>query len=237
MSGPTSTQIAAWAVHGLTASGVIFGAMALLAIAHGDPRMALGLLMVAFVIDGIDGPLARRVNVQQVLPRVDGSVLDLIVDYITYVFVPVAFLYRFEMLPHEIVFWGAALILLSSLYLFSNRDMKSKDQFFVGFPAVWNLVVFYLFILGTPALVNMGVVVLMSVLTFLPIKAVHPLRVTTLRPITYVLTAVWLVESFVILWAWPAPMAQLIGLWVLTGFYFVAISAWRTLWGEILERD
>ncbi|TNE41010.1 MAG: phosphatidylcholine/phosphatidylserine synthase [Alphaproteobacteria bacterium] len=234
MERPRTGRIAAWAVHGLTASGVLFGAMALLAVTQGNARFALILLMIGLVIDGLDGPLARRVKVSEVLPNFDGSTLDLIVDYINYVFVPAAFLYRFEMLPPGFVFFGGALILLSSLYLFCNRNLKSRDLFFVGFPAIWNLIVLYMFILGLPPLINAVLVGLFSFLTFTPIKAVHPLRVEMLRPVTMALTFAWLVESFVLLWAWPADVPVLIALWVVTGFYFVGVSAWRTLVGETI---
>lgn len=222
----------AWAVHLLTASGILLGALALLAISGGNGRAALLLLVAAFVVDGIDGPLARRVRVSDVLPDIDGETLDLVVDYVTYVFVPVAFIYRFELLPNGLVALGCALVLLSSLFLFSNRNMKSGDMFFVGFPSIWNLVILYMYVLKSSVVVNALIVFVFAGLTFVPIKTVHPMRVQMFRPLTIAVSGVWLLLTVSLLWLDPDRSPLLEWIWVGAGFYFVVVSGLRTFWGS-----
>jgi len=182
----------AWGVHVLTASGVVVGLLALLAVVAEAPRVALGWLMVALVIDGLDGPLARVLGVKEHAPRVDGNVLDLVVDYIPYVVVPALFVYQFGLLPSPLLVPGAAAILLTSLYCFARADMKAVDSYFVGFPATWNLVVFTMFLLETPRWLNVVLVVVLGALTFTSVKVVHPVRVREWRWVTLPVTVAWL---------------------------------------------
>jgi phosphatidylcholine synthase len=212
-------QGAAWAVHALTASGAVLGLMSLLAVVRGDARGALLWLGFAFVVDGLDGPFARMVRVRDVLPRVDGAMLDLIVDYLTYVLVPALFIYWFELLPPGWGLPGAGFILLTSLYCFTNVNLKTEDNYFVGFPAIWNVVVLYFWLLDTPDVFNLVVVTAFGVLTFVPAKFVHPLRVRDWRDITYAATAVWALASFVLVYfegAWSR--------WFLVPF--LGVSVW-----------
>jgi phosphatidylcholine synthase len=182
----------AWGVHLLTASGVVVGLLALLATVAGRPREALAWLVVALVIDGLDGPLARVLGTGTHAPKVDGMILDLVVDYIPYVVVPAVFMVQFHLLPAPVAVPGAAVVMFTSLYCFARADMKARDQYFVGFPATWNLVVFVLYLLGTPTWFNAGVVVVLGVLTFTDVKFVHPVRVSELRWVTLPLTVAWL---------------------------------------------
>ena len=223
--------IIAWGVHGLTASGVLVAALALLAISRGNATVALAWLLLAVVIDGVDGPLARKFSVSEVLPSIDGALLDLIIDYLTYVFVPVAFLYRFAMLPVGWEVGACALILISSLYLFCNRNMKAHDLYFVGFPSVWNGVVIYAFVLGTSPMLNLIVVVILSVLTFVPIKVVHPFRVRTNRALSASLAMVWMVLTAWIFAVFPDQPLSLEIAWVAAAAYFLGVSIWRTVCG------
>ena len=125
-------RLEAWGVHLLTASGAVVAGLALIAISESNAKLALLWLLLALVIDGIDGPIARKVSVTSVLPEIDGALLDLVVDYLTYVFVPAAFIYQFGLLPEAWTLVALAMIMLSSLYLFSNRNMKSQDLYFIG---------------------------------------------------------------------------------------------------------
>jgi phosphatidylcholine synthase len=182
----------AWGVHLLTASGVVVGLLALVATMEGRPRQALAWLVVALVIDGLDGPLARILGTRTHAPKVDGMILDLVVDYIPYVVVPALFMVKFGMLPAPVAVLGAAAVMFTSLYCFARADMKARDQYFVGFPATWNLVVFVLYLLGTPAWFNVVAVVVLGALTFTTIKFVHPVRVRELRAVTLPVTVLWL---------------------------------------------
>ena len=126
----------AWSVHAVTASGVILGMLALLALIEGRAESCLLWLGLALLVDGLDGTLARKYDVKVVLPHFDGSTLDLVIDYLTYVFIPAIFVYRFIPLPEYTLLLSVGVILLSSLFCFCNVNMKSKDNYFVGFPAL-----------------------------------------------------------------------------------------------------
>jgi phosphatidylcholine synthase len=136
---------AAWLVHLFTASGVVLAFLALRAVDQGEWRLALLWLLAALAVDGVDGTLARMARVKEHAPRIDGEAFDLIVDYLNYVFVPVLFIVEAGLVPPGAELPLAAAILLSSLYVFVRRDMKTQDNYFRGFPALWNVVALYLF--------------------------------------------------------------------------------------------
>ncbi|MBS0469642.1 MAG: phosphatidylcholine/phosphatidylserine synthase [Proteobacteria bacterium] len=211
VSAYRSKPAVSWAIHLLTASGAVLAFFAFLAVEQGQFRLALLWLAAALVVDGVDGPLARWAGVKDRLPSIDGTILDLVVDYLTYVFVPAVLLYRAGLLPPGWAEAGAAAILLSSLYTFARTDMKTEDNFFRGFPAVWNVVVFYLFLLRPDATVSAAVVALFAVLTFAPIHFIHPVRVTSYRPWLSVLMPVWAASCLALLWpGWPVPWLGII---------------------------
>lgn len=228
---PALARAAGWGVHILTASGVVIGLLALLAVIEGDARAAILWLGLAMLVDGVDGPLARRVRVREVLPRIDGGTLDNVVDYFTYCVVPALFLYRFELLPGPLAVAGVAYILATSLYTFANLDLKTADNYFVGFPAVWNVVAFYMFILDTPPAANLAVTFVLGLLTFAPIVCIHPLRVRLWRPTTIGATAGWALASLWLAVAYPARPTWVLALWLAASFYLGAISLWRTVKG------
>jgi phosphatidylcholine synthase len=148
-------------------------------------------LGVALVVDGIDGPLARRFSVATVLPRWSGDTLDLVIDFLTYVFVPAYAIANAGLLPEFLaILAGIAIVATSAIY-FADRKMKTADNHFRGFPALWNAVAFYLFLLHLPpALSSLGIAVLIA-LTFAPFHVVHPFRVVRLRWLTLWLLGVW----------------------------------------------
>jgi phosphatidylcholine synthase len=190
----------AWLTHLLTASGAVLAFFAFLAVESGDYPRALLWLAAALVVDGIDGPLARWAGVKERTPGIDGATLDLVVDYLTYVFVPAVLIYRAGLLPQAWAMAGVAAILLSSLYTFARTDMKTTDNFFRGFPAVWNVVAFYLFVLQPGRMAGAIVVAVFAALTFAPIHFIHPVRVTSYRPWLSMLMPVWAVSSLALLW-------------------------------------
>lgn len=175
LSAPSA--IAAWLVHIFTASGVVFALLAMLAIEQQRWTLALLWLAVSGAIDGVDGSLARWARVEERLPRIDGNALDLVVDYLTYVFVPALFIWRAGLVPADLAPWLTGAILLSSLYVFARTDMKTDDGYFRGFPALWSVVAFYLFVLQPGAVTGAIVVAVLVGLTFAPIHFVHPFRV------------------------------------------------------------
>ena len=193
-------KVKAASVHVLTALGAVCAIFAIQEAISLNNERAFLWLGIAFFIDGIDGFFARRFDVKTVLPHVSGEVIDLCVDYVTYVFVPTLMLLRAGQLQGT---WGlllAGVICITSLYHFSDQGSKSDDFCFVGFPAVWNIVAFYIFALAPPPWVNSTVILVCAVLTFVPLKWVHPLRVKDLRGVTMTATVLWAVAAAAILW-------------------------------------
>jgi phosphatidylcholine synthase len=142
-------------------------------------------------VDAIDGTLARAARVKEVLPWIDGSRLDDVVDYFTYVLVPVFFLLHMRLLPAGLQLPLAALVTVASAYGFSQTAAKTADHFFTGFPSYWNVVAFYLYGLGWPPAVNAAVVAAFAVGVFLPLRYVYPSRTPTLRALTVTLGIAW----------------------------------------------
>lgn len=157
-------------------------------------------LAAAFVIDGIDGTFARAANVKERLPRFSGEQLDLVVDYVTYVFVPALALLQAGILPGWQGLALAALILMSSLFHFADTGSKTEDHCFVGFPAIWNIVAFYLFAFAPPPWASAAIVLILALLTFVPMRWLHPLRVERLRAVTLAMMGAWFVAAGVALW-------------------------------------
>ena len=168
--------MAAWAVHLFSALGVVAALLAVVAVERQQPREALLWLFAALAIDGVDGTLARLARVGERLPRIDGEALDLVIDYLTYVFIPVLFIWRGEYLPEALALPLCAAVLISALYVFARRDMKAADGYFRGFPALWNVVAFYFFVLGPGPTVGAVVVAALILMTFAPLHVVHPFR-------------------------------------------------------------
>ena len=182
---------AAALVHLFTALGAVCGLLAMNAVIGGAWEAAFAWLGVAVLIDGVDGTLARRARVEQRLPRFSGKRLDLIIDYVTYVFVPALALVQAGFLSGV---WGlalAGLILVSALLHVCDTESKAPDHSFVGFPAVWNLVAFYVFAFALTPAATAAVVLACVALTFVPLKWAHPMRTPRLRPVTIAATAIW----------------------------------------------
>lgn len=217
---------AAVAVHVLTASGAVLALLATLAVWSGDYQRMFLWLGVAFIVDGIDGPFARAVGVKERLPRFSGEVLDLVIDYLTYVFVPVLALLAADRMPAAIELPLAAAILLSSLFHFSDSDSKAGDLAFVGFPAVWNIVAFYVFALDLSPVAATALIAAAIALTFVPLHWVHPMRVVALRPVTLAATAIWAIAAFSAVWhGFPASVPAQVAL-IAIALYGMGLSLW-----------
>ena len=227
-------KIAAWAVHGFTGSGAVLGLLAIISIINDDAVGAFLWLGLALLIDGIDGTLARKIDVSRQTPNIDGTILDSVVDYLNYVIVPSLMIYWFQMVPlwFELVLPSA--IILTSLYTFANLRMKTEDYYFRGFPAVWNIVVLYFFILGSNEYINIAVIVICIILTFTPIKFVHPLRVEGLRNLTIFFTIVWSATTLKLVITPTSKIfmidsAIIFILWIITSVYFAIICFGRSI--------
>ena len=225
----------AWAVHAFTASGAVLGFLAVIAVLEGDRLAAFLWLGLALFVDGIDGTLARRARVREVTPQVDGATLDNVIDYFNYVAVPALMIYWFGMVPEGWAIIASAAIMGVSTYTFANAGMKTTDYYFVGFPAVWSLVVLYFHVLQSGPWTNLAVIALCAALTFAPVKCVHPFRVRDWRRITIPVTVLWAATSLRLVLVDPeesrireaSPLV--FWLWVGASVYFAALSAWRSL--------
>jgi phosphatidylcholine synthase len=182
---------AAWAVHLLTASSAPAGLLAIFATIHGEVQAAFLWMGYTIAIDAIDGTLARAVRVKEVLPFVDGAKLDDVVDYFTYVIVPAFFIVHTRLLPEAAAVPVACLVVVASGYGFAQTAAKTPDHFFTGFPSYWNLVAFYLYVLGWPPALNAAVLVVFAILVFVPLRYAYPSRMTELRTPTILLGVAW----------------------------------------------
>src|SRR5215469_1704047 len=172
------------AVHVFTASGGALGFLSLLSASGGHWEETFAWLGAALIVDGADGPLARRFQVTKILPRFSGEDLDKVIDYLTYVAVPAFIVARAPLVPESLRLALGITIMTVSLYHFADKQSKTADGYFVGFPALWNIAVFYGFVLGMPPLLSAALLAVCAVLTFVPLRWVHPLRVRRLRPLT-----------------------------------------------------
>jgi phosphatidylcholine synthase len=193
------------AAHAFTALGSVVALLAMLCVFDGAWERMFGWLGLAFFIDGIDGTFARMARVTERLPRFSGERLDLVVDYLTYVFIPVLALLRAGYLPGALGMALAFAILLTSLFHFADMESKAEDNSFIGFPAIWNIVAFYIFAFGVPFWLAAGIIIAGIAMTFVPWRWVHPLRVVALRPLTLAMTVLWsLAAGWTIAQGFPA---------------------------------
>ena len=224
-----SERLGAAAVHLLTTTGAAFALLALIAAAHGDWQRMFIWLGVALIVDAIDGPLARYVGVTRVLPRFSGERLDQMVDFLTYIAVPAFALSQADLLPEPFRLSAGIAIMLSSLFHMADQDSKTKDGYFVGFPAIWNVVCLYLFAFMPRPTFALAVVAFFVVMTFVPILCVHPLRVVGLRGLTVAVTCLWSVAAIgAVANPFPSPLWVKV-LLLATGAYLTAVGVVRLL--------
>ncbi len=222
-------RVAGYAVHIFTSLGAVCALLALLAMLDHRFEAGFAWLFAALVIDAVDGTIARAVKVEATLPRFSVERLDLVIDFVTYVFVPVVALLKAGFLVGYPGLAVAALILLSSLFHFADTDSKSDDNCFVGFPAVWNLVAFCFFAWGFPSWAATAVAIVLCLLPFVPMHWIHPMRVRRLFAVNVAAALLGLVGAIWVLWsgfpATPVPAAML----ALSAAYFVLLAfAWRS---------
>ncbi len=183
----------AWLVHIFTTSGIIAGMLALVAVIEGRAVGAIGWLIVGTLIDTVDGPLARYWGAVEAVPQIDGHLLDAVVDFVGCVAVPLAFLWRFELLPFGLALPVVSVAFATSALWFARTDMMTEDNWFKGFPTAWNLVVPTMFIINGAPLLNAAIIMVLALLQLTDVKFVHPGRVVELRPVTLAVTAGWVI--------------------------------------------
>jgi phosphatidylcholine synthase len=225
----TRSLILAWFVHLYTASGAVVGFFTVLCLEQANFKDAFLLMALAVFIDASDGALARAARVKELIPWFDGDMLDAIVDYFNYVIVPCLFLLRADLLPPADARWLAALPLFASAYGFCQKDAKTADYFFLGFPSYWNIVVFYLYVLKTPLWINAFLIIALSILVFVPIKYIYPSRSPRFRASVNLLGGLWGIAVLWTIFKLPEPPRILLFASLLFPAYYTALSLWLEL--------
>ena len=216
-------RITALSVHLFTASGAVFAMLSMLAAANHQWSLMFLWLVVAFAVDGIDGPLARRFDVKTYAPRFDGVLLDLIIDYLTYVFIPAFALFQSGLLPGWTGWVTIIVITFASAMYFCDGNMKTNDKSFHGFPGCWNMVALVMFAIQPNFWIILTVVIVLAIAMFLPLKFVHPVRTNRWRFISLPITLLWI--AFAGWSAWVDFSANPVILWGLTGTSLYLIIA------------
>ncbi|HEX6973153.1 MAG TPA: hypothetical protein VF147_02065 [Vicinamibacterales bacterium] len=199
-------------MHFYTATGAVAAFVGVLAVLHGRYRDAFLLMIAATVVDATDGLLARAANVKALTPDFDGARLDDIVDYLTFVFLPMLVVYQSGLVNGTLGLATVSLVLLASAYGFAKTDAKTDDHYFTGFPSYWNIVALYLYAAQLPSAVNVAILLFLFVMVFVRIGYVYPTRTPVLRGLTSALGLVWAVMVLAITWQLPVvSRALLIG--------------------------
>jgi len=227
-------------LHAFTASGAIAGLLSLSAVMNGHIRAGLIWLIVCQLIDGFDGPLARRLDITTHAPQINGHILDLVVDYVTCVVVPVALLIELNMLPRGQEFWFAALIIFTGALWFARTDQETEDHWFNGFPAAWNLAIPTFIILGTRERYIEIIIVLLSILSLTKLKFPHLVKVEYLKPITWSLAVIYFVALTALSIQFPTGESALKPILVIFPIYIFGISiihSWKVREKRVSSRN
>ena len=222
-------KIYAYSVHAFTATGAIWGLLALLAVFHHEWRLAILWMIIAMFVDGFDGMLARWADVKTYASGIDGALLDNILDYLNYVVVPALFLVEADFLPGGFKMLMAFSILLTSAFQFTQTDAKTDethDYFFKGFPSYWNVVVLYMLVMQLNPWINLALLVTFNILVFVPIKYLYPSRNVRLRSLTLILSYL-----YGIIGIWGVMQYPNVPQWIIwVSFIYVAYYLGLSLW-------
>ena len=220
-------------IHLSTGFGIIAGFLSLIAILNNNQKEAFIWLGIAFLIDSVDGTLARKFDVKKNLPHIDGKTLDSIIDFFNYVIVPSVMIYWFKYVPDQFIILIPLILIFISIYSYVNLNVLTNDNYYNGFPAIWNVVVLYFYIFGTDQTVNLFILVLFIILKFSPIKCIHPLRVKKLRYLSIFFTITWFLTSALLIFIKDSNIKTIYELffmffWVVSNIYFISLSIIKT---------
>jgi phosphatidylcholine synthase len=221
-----SQLLLAWLVHLYTASGAVLAFFALVSIDQHKFKEAFGLMALAVLVDATDGTLARRARVRELIPQFDGNRLEDIIDYLNYVLVPSFLLVWADLLPENDALWIVALPLLASAYGFCQKEAKTADHFFLGFPSYWNIVAFYMYVLQTPQWLNAFLIIVFSALVFVPIRYLYPSRSPVFRAPTIIVGTVWGILMCVMIYLLPERPTSIALASLLFPIYYMLLSLW-----------
>ncbi len=227
---PTGARVAAGLVHAYTATGAVLALLMVHFAYEGEVQAVLWLFLAAMVVDGSDGLMARHFQVKTVMPGFDGALLDNIVDYLTYAFAPMVLLWANGYLPDGVLGGVVAAVpLLASCYQFCRSDAKTDDHFFLGFPSYWNVVAFYAIVAGFDIGLTTLVILVCTVLVFVPVKYLYPSRTEKLWYLNMALSVLWMAVYAVIVALMPDQPTWLIVLSLIYPVYYVGVSLWLTV--------
>ncbi|WP_336276804.1 phosphatidylcholine synthase [Bartonella sp. CB178] len=232
----TMPQAKAFSVHLLTASGSFLAFLSLISASEKEWTAMFFWLGLALIVDGIDGPIARKLDVKYVLPAWSGELLDNIIDYVTYVLIPAFALYQSGFMDSGLSFFLSAIIVISSAIYYADTGMKTKENFFKGFPVVWNMIIFMLFVVKPEKWMVLTIITLSAITSFLPIYFIHPVRVVRLRKLNFSIFLLWcLFGTAAFFYQLNAPYWVKIGISV-TGVYMYCIGAIMQLFPQLGRR-
>ena len=220
-------------VHLLTGFGIIAGYFALIAVMDNNQEEAFLWLGLAFLIDGVDGTLARKFNVKKNLPNIDGKMLDSIIDFFNYVIIPSIMIYWFRYVPDQFLLLIPAILIFISIYSYVNLNILTNDNYYNGFPAIWNVIVLYFYIFGTSQNVNLILLTLLIFLKFSPLKCIHPLRVKRFKNLSIIFAIIWFLTSALLILIKQLNQISIneifiMFFWVISNIYFIVISLSKT---------
>lgn len=220
----------AFCVHFFTSTGILAAFASTVSLMNNQPVCCLFWLGISFLIDAVDGTLARKFNVKEVLPHINGVILDLIIDFITYCFIPALFIYKYISLPNNFKYFSLFILLMTSTYWNCNTNQKSEDYYFNGFLAAWNLIIVYLYIFTVNLpWVNFILIMIFSILSVLNVKTVHPLRVKTLIKFNIFMLILGFIGGFILLFNYPKKPLYVVLLLLIPTLYMFILSAYRTI--------
>ena len=222
----------AWSVHLLTCSGLIAGFLALICVFKNDETSAFLFLGLALLIDAVDGTLARKFKVTVFVKNIDGKMLDSVIDFFNYIIIPSVMIYWFKFVPTPFEIIIPSIILIISAISYSNNKLMTPDNFYKGFPCIWNILLFYLFLFDLSETYNLFLISACILLKFIPIKFIHPLRVNKYKRYSAVFMVLWFISSFKILFSSLFVLTNnfdyfFLGIWLISNMYFVCLTIYE----------
>ena len=221
--------IKAWLVHLLTCSGLVAGFLSLTYIFKNDQKSALICLGIALVVDAIDGTLARKYKVSKYIKNIDGKMLDSVIDFFNYIIIPSIMIFWFSIVPVSFEILIPLIILIISAISYSNQNLMTSENFYRGFPCIWNILLLYIYFFDFSQIVNLILISACIILKFIPIKYAHPLRVKKLRIYSIVFMIIWFVSSFKMLINSFYIIENnydllFLSLWIISNIYFISLT-------------
>ena len=219
----------AWSVHLLTCSGLIAGFLALICVFKNEETSVFLFLGLALLIDAVDGTLARKFKVSIFVKNIDGKMLDSVIDFFNYIIIPSLMIYWFKFVPAPFEIIVPSIILIVSAISYSNNNLMTSDNFYKGFPCIWNILLFYLYLFDLSQIYNLFLISACILLKFIPIKFIHPLRVNKYRKYSAIFMVLWFISSFKILLSSFYVLNNnfdylFLGIWLISNIYFVCLT-------------